>query len=98
MLPPMCGGQYCRGGTELGCPLCVVGSTAGVVKCSAAPYVWQAVLRGNEAPLRTDLLVLGDAHDLHGLQRLREEVLVLLARDGQVAVGNKAVVVVALQA
>ena len=47
--------------------------------------------------LLTDLLVLRDAHDLHGLQSLSEEVLVMLARDGQVAVGNKAVVVVALQ-
>ena len=84
-------------GNKALCCLCVACGTAGVVKQSAAPYVWWVVLRGYQSALRTDLLILGDAHDLHGLQRLREEVLVMLARDGQVAVGNEAVVAVALQ-
>ena len=42
----------------------------------------------------TDLLILGDAHDPEGLQGLREQILVLLPGNGDVPVGEEAVVVV----
>lgn len=45
----------------------------------------------------TDLLVLRDAHDAHGLQGLNEHVFVLLSRDGHVSVREEAILVVALQ-
>lgn len=45
----------------------------------------------------TDYLVVGEAHDVHGVQGLLEVVLVLLARDGNVAVGQEAVTVEALE-
>lgn len=48
-------------------------------------------------PARTDLLVLWDAHDPHGLHGLLEQVLVLLPGDGDVPVGQEAVFVVRLQ-
>lgn len=42
----------------------------------------------------TDLLILGDAHDPHGLQGLCEQILVLLPRNRDVPVGEETVVVV----
>ena len=48
------------------------------------------------SPLTQDLVV-GKAHDVHGLHGLLEVVLVLLARDGDVSVGQEAVAVEAVQ-
>lgn len=45
----------------------------------------------------TDLLVFGDAHNPHGLHGLLEQVLVLLTGDGDVPIGQEAVLVVWLQ-
>ena len=36
---------------------------------------------------RTQYLLVGEAHDVHGVHGLLEVVLVLLPRDGEVAVG-----------
>lgn len=54
-------------------------------------HVWSRV-----CVLTYDLL-MGEAHDVHGIHGLLEVVLVLLARDGNVAVGQEAVAVEALQ-
>jgi len=40
---------------------------------------------------------VGEAHDVHGVQSLLEVILVLLAGDGHVAVGQEAVVAEALE-
>lgn len=45
----------------------------------------------------TDLLVLWDAHDPHGLHGLCEQILVLLPGNGDVPVGEETVVVVILE-
>lgn len=45
----------------------------------------------------TNLLILWDTHDLHGLQGLCKQVLVLLSRDCNVPIGKEAVVVVIFQ-
>ena len=45
---------------------------------------------------QTYLLFFREAHDSHGLHGLGEDVLVLLARNGNVAVGEEAVVIEAL--
>lgn len=45
----------------------------------------------------TDNLIMAEAHDVHGLHRLLEIVLVLLARDGNVTVRQEAVVVEAFE-
>lgn len=47
--------------------------------------------------LLTYLLILGDTHDLKGLQGLCKQVLVLLPRNGHVPVGEETVVVVILK-
>lgn len=47
---------------------------------------------------QTYLLFFREAHDSHGLHGLGEDVLVLLARDRHIAVGQEAVVVVSLKA
>lgn len=48
-------------------------------------------------PALTHLLILWDAHNPHGFHCLLEHVLVLLPRDGDMAVGQEAVLVVRLQ-
>lgn len=45
----------------------------------------------------TDLLLLRDAHDPHGLHGLQVHVSVLLSRDRDVPVGQESVLIVALQ-
>lgn len=40
---------------------------------------------------------MGEAHDVHGLHGLLEVVFVLLARNGNVSVGQEAIVIEALQ-
>lgn len=40
---------------------------------------------------------MGEAHDVHGLHGLLEVVFVLLARNGNVSVGEEAIVIEALQ-
>lgn len=57
--------------------------------------MFQATSGSTEA--LTDDLVVGEAHDVHGVQRLLEVVLVLLAGDGNVTVGQEAVVVEAFE-
>ena len=47
--------------------------------------------------LLTDYLVVGEAHDVHGVQSLLEVILVLLAGDGDVTVGEETVVVKVLE-
>lgn len=45
----------------------------------------------------TDSLLFRDAHDLKGIHSLSEQVLVLLARNCHVSVGQEAVLAVVLQ-
>ena len=40
---------------------------------------------------------MGEAHDMHGLHGFLEVVLVLLARDRNVSIGQEAVVIESLQ-
>lgn len=53
--------------------------------------------RAHLEALLTDYLIVGEAHYVHGLHCLLEVVLVLLARDGEVPVGQEAVVVKAFK-
>lgn len=45
----------------------------------------------------TDNLVVGEAHDVHGIQCLLEILLVLLARDGNVTIWQETVAVKAFK-
>lgn len=40
---------------------------------------------------------MGEAHDMHGLHGFLEVILVLLSRDGNVAVGEEAIVIEAFK-
>lgn len=53
--------------------------------------------RWYERNIYTQNLLMGEAHDVHGLHGLMEVVLVLLARDWDVAIGQETIVVEALQ-
>ena len=45
----------------------------------------------------TKNLLMGEAHDVHGIHGLLEVVFVLLARDGDVTVGQETIVVESFQ-